>query len=241
MPQLDSQSHLRWAKTQADSFYHLRPIDPTLMWAIQIQRKLHMPSIRQAVIQEIQQSIEQDQEQTETWHSLLPTHCQIAHRQPKMITQIPTLISLLQRIQYPHTHILQKELSSGFPLLGPLQPGLEWHDHKYTDPQSIEDLRVFNRDYILKKLQRPNVDDNWELMADEIATEVQAGRMKGPFTPPKWFTTRLSDTACRSYHSHTKTQSSPWHSASNKPDQTAIPRSAEEKTGDAQDTIVLAK
>ena len=192
MPQLDSQSHLRWAKTQADSFYNPRPIDPTLMWAIQIQQQLHMPSIRQAVIHEIQQSIEHDREQTEHWHSQFPRHCQIAYKQPKMITQIPTLISLLQRIQYPHTNILQKELSSGFPLLGPLQPGLEWHirsDNKYTEPHSIDDLRSFNKDYILKKLQHQNVDDNWELMANEIATEVQAGRMRGPFTPPTWFTT----------------------------------------------------
>ena len=104
MPQLDWQSHLRWARSQADSFYYPRPIDPTLMWAIQIQQDLHMPSIRQAVIQDIQQLIQQNREQTTDWHKLLPTHCRIAYQQPEMITQIPTLISLLERIQYPHTH-----------------------------------------------------------------------------------------------------------------------------------------
>ena len=99
-----------------------------------------------------------------------------------MITQIPTLIALLQRINYPHTHILQRELSRGFPLLGQLQPGLQWHirsDKKYTDPHSMGTLRTCNQDYILKKLNNPNVDDNWELMADEIATEVRSGRMRG--------------------------------------------------------------
>ena len=104
MPQLDWQSHLRWARSQADSFYYPRPIDPTLMWAIQIQQDLHMPSIRQAVIQDIQHLIQQNREQTTDWHKLLPTHCRIAYQQPEMITQIPTLISLLERIQYPHTH-----------------------------------------------------------------------------------------------------------------------------------------
>ena len=205
MPQLDWQSHLRWARTQAASFYNPRPIDPTLMWAIQIQQKPHMPSIRHSVVQEIQQLIEQDHEQTTQRHSLLPTHCQIAYQQPKMITQIPTLISLLQRIHYPHTHthILQRELSSGFPLLGQLQPGLQWHirsDNKYTEPQSIEDLRTFNKDYILKKLQHPHVDDNWELMADEIAAEVRTGRMKGPFSPPKWFTTQTVPLQTNKHH-----------------------------------------
>ena len=180
MPQLDWQSHLRWARSQADSFYYPRPIDPTLMWAIQIQQDLHMPSIRQAVIQDIQHLIQQNQEQTTEWHKLLPTHCRIAYQQPEMITQIPTLISLLERIQYPHTHILRQELSDGFPLLGQLQPGLQWHvrsDNKYTEPQSVDDLRTFNREYITKKLQHPYVDDNWELMADEIAAEVKAGRI----------------------------------------------------------------
>ena len=117
MPQLDWQSHLRWARSQADSFYSPRPIDPTLMWAIRTQQELHMPSIRHAVIQDIQHLIQRNQEQTTDWHSLLPTHCQIAYQQPEM-TQIPTLISLLERIQYPHTNILQQELSAGFPLLG---------------------------------------------------------------------------------------------------------------------------
>ena len=191
-------------------FYHRHRICPSLFTNFVCQatyhpefilRELHMPSIRHSVIQEIQQLIEHDREQTEHWHSLLPTHCHIAYKQPKMITQIPTLISLLQRIHYPHTHILQRELSSGFPLLGQLQPGLEWHirsDNKYTEPQSIEDLRTFNRDYILKKLQHPNVDDNWELMADEIAAEVQAGRMKGPFTP--WFTTQTVSLQTNRHH-----------------------------------------
>ena len=112
MPQLDWQSHLRWARSQADSFYYPRPIDPTLMWAIQIQQDLHMPSIRQAVIQDIQHLIQQNREQTTEWHKLLPAHCRIAYQQPEMITQIPTLISLLERIQYPHTHTFSDKNSA---------------------------------------------------------------------------------------------------------------------------------
>ena len=74
------------------------------MWAIQIQQDLHMPSIRQAVIQDIQHLIQQNREHTTDWHTFLPTHCRIAYQQPEMITQIPILISLLERIHYPHTH-----------------------------------------------------------------------------------------------------------------------------------------
>ena len=110
-------------------------------------------------------------------------------------TQIPTLIHILDSIQYPHTQQLQQELSQGFTLLGHLHPGLNWHvrtDSKYTSPTSIETLRQHNRTYIHKKLQSNQVDPHWHLMANEIATEVQQGRMAGPFQAPAWLQTNTT-------------------------------------------------
>ena len=120
----------------------------------------------------------------------LPSHCQIAYRQPKMITQIPVLIYLLQQIGYTHADVLAVELSQGFQVLGPLQPGLNWHirpDQKYTKPISRTELSQHNREYFLRELHTMRVDDYWSQMADEIATEVQQGRMAGPFTAPTWW------------------------------------------------------
>ncbi len=97
---------------------------------------------------------------------------------------------LLQTIQYPHADILFRELTDGFPLIGNLQPGLNWKvrtDTKYTEHQSVPELHAYNRDYILKKLHQHRVDDHWQMMADEIAKEVQMGRMDGPFTAPTWW------------------------------------------------------
>jgi len=112
-----------------------------------------------------------------------------------MITQIPTLIHILDSIHYPHTKQLQQELSQGFSLLGNLHPGLNWHvrtGSKYTCPTSIETLRQHNRVYIHKKLQQNHVDPHWQLMATEIATEVKQGRMAGPFQAPGWLQTKTS-------------------------------------------------
>ena len=120
---------------------------------------------------------------TYTLPNCIPT---IGDDHPDTHTHLPTGENTIPT----HTHILRQELSDGFPLLGQLQPGLQWHvrsDNKYTEPQSVDDLRTFNREYITKKLQHPYVDDNWELMADEIAAEVKAGRMRGPFSAPAWF------------------------------------------------------
>ena len=130
-----------------------------------------------------------------SWFQQIPPHCQLAYQQTDMITQIPTLIHILDSIQYPHTRQLQQELSQGFTLLGNLHPGLNWHvrtDSKYTCPTSIETLRQNNRAYIHKKLQQNHVDPHWHLMATEIATEVQQGRMAGPFHAPEWLRTNTT-------------------------------------------------
>ena len=134
-----------------------------------------------------------------------------------MITQIPVLHHLLTIIQYPHADILSQELTTGFSLIGQLQPGLNWKvrtDNKYTETQSRAELHTYNQQYILKKLQQGRIDTHWQLMADEIAKEVQMGRMDGPFRAPKWWTRRSvllqrHNTHPTSNNSHTPTPSSP--------------------------------
>lgn len=117
-----------------------------------------MPTIRLHIIEEIKTMIEHTEEQTNSWRrSSLPTHCKIAYRQQQMITQIPVLIQLLHKLQYPHADIFNQELSNGFPLLGRLQPGLHWHvreDNKYKQPQTNQELWAYNRNYIHVNLKQ---------------------------------------------------------------------------------------
>ena len=196
MPQLDWHSHCRWARTLQDPTADHSNLDPSLCWTIDQSHRLpNIQQIRQSVTDELRQLVEDQQEITTTWFQHIPPHCQQAYKQTDMITQIPTLIHILDSIHYPHTKQLQQELSQGFSLLGNLHPGLNWHvraDSKYTCPTSIETLRQHNRQYIQKKLQQNHVDPHWQLMATEIATEVQQGRMAGPFQAPEWLQTRTS-------------------------------------------------
>ena len=194
MPQLDWQTHLRWARQQAylGRLPLPKPIDPTLRWSKNIQQHLDMQTVRKKVIDEIQTLIQLQEEDTTQWHNSLPKHRRIAYKQPQMITQIPVLIQLLHKLQYPHANISDEELSQGFQLLGRLQPGLQWHvseDNKYKQPQDIHELRKYNREYIQHKLTHAHVDTHWEMMAEEIASEVKSGRMRGPFEAPEWFST----------------------------------------------------
>ena len=190
MPQLDWNSHLRWARTLQEPTADQNNLDPSICWAIDQSRQLpNIHSVRQGVISELQDLVDDLHDQTQHWFDNIPRHCQQAYQQSKMITQIPALIYILQQIQYPHTEQLQFELSQGFPLLGALHPGLNWHvrtDQKYTTPTSIDQLRQHNQQYIHNKLQQHRIDPHWQLMAKEIATEVQQGRMAGPSHGPTW-------------------------------------------------------
>ena len=242
MPQLDWHSHLRWARTLQDPTADHSNLDPSLCWAIDQSHRLpNIQQIRQSVTDELRQLVEDQREITTSWFQQIPPHCQQAYQQTDMITQIPTLIHILDSIHYPHTKQLQQELSQGFSLLGNLHPGLNWHvrtGSKYTCPTSIETLRQHNRVYIHKKLQQNHVDPHWQLMATEIATEVKQGRMAGPFQAPGWLQTKTSPLK---KHSHTSNllplpHPDPWPSASNRPGQMENRRFDEAKIGDALDT-----
>ena len=106
------------------------------------------------------------------------------------MTQIPILIHLLRLLGYPQTEVLYRELSEGFPLMGKLTPGVNWHvrqDRKYLQPTPMEDFKDKNREYIRDKLEANKVDDHWRFMLDEILAEVKLGRMNGPFKAPSWW------------------------------------------------------
>ena len=190
MPQLDWNSHLRWAKTIQEPTADQTQLDPSLCWAIDQSHQLpNIHNIRLGVIDELNALVTDLNDHTQQWFGQIPPHCQRAYQQSNMVTQIPALIHILQQLHYPHTTQLQAELSHGFQLIGALHPGLNWHvrtDQKYTTPTSLDELRQHNRDYIHKKLQQQRVDPHWRLMADEIAKEVQQGRMAGPFHGPQW-------------------------------------------------------
>ena len=191
MPQLDWHSHLRWARSIQPPTADYTRIDPSICWAVQQTVQLpNIQQIRKNVLHEIQHLVDEFTNITDEWFHKLPKHCQKAYRQNHMITQIPTLISLLSTIHYPHTSQLQDELSHGFSLLGHVHPGVNWHvrtDTKYTNPITLTDLKQHNKTYIQKKLRLNNTDTHWKLMAEEIATEVSQGRMAGPFQAPEWF------------------------------------------------------
>ena len=194
MPQNDWQDHLTWAQHHATSLQQPQHCDPTILWAIAMQRTIpQLPQLQHNVLLDIADLRDDLTTDTLAWFEQLPPHCQRAYRQPKMITQVPLMTHLLHLLNYPQAQLLHEELSLGFDLLGPLRPGVNWHirhDHKYLDPCDLDELRSFNKAYIQRKLQQHKIDDHWTLMATEIAGEVAQGRMAGPFEAPTHWTSR---------------------------------------------------
>ena len=142
------------------------------------------------MVLEIRRLVEDMQELTDDWLRDLPQHVQKTYTTRKQVTQVPVFTRLLRQINYPQADILHQELSSGFRLMGHLQPGTNWYirsDNKYLMPKTQEEFAEHNDHYVRRKLQQARVDDHYELMLEEIVQEVKTGRMNGPFTaPPHW-------------------------------------------------------
>ena len=125
---------------------------------------------------------------------------QIGNMFPSVADATQDLLALW--MDWKDTSICQ-ELTDGFRLLGPLAPGLGWKrrtDSRYADQLTIPEFLVKNKQYVLDKLRRCRVDPCWKQMADEVAADVELGRMEGPFSSPSDWPKKAVPLAS---HSHT--------------------------------------
>ena len=241
MPQLDWHSHLRWARTLQDPTADHSNLDPSLCWAINQSRCLpNIQQIRQAVTTELRLLVEEHQENTTSWFEQIPPHCQLAYQQTDMITQIPTLIHILDSIQYPHTQhsnrnsvkdspywdiYTQAWIGMSAPTPNTHLPPPSRHYDNITEPTST-------RNYSRTKSTHTGI--SW--------------RTKSPQKSNKdvWLAPSKHQHGCRPTLHHwknthtlpfyylflTQIPLSQWPSASNRPDQMENRRSDAERTGD---------
>ena len=190
LPQFSWTEHLDWA-LHRDTNMTPKELDPTLNWCLEHRHLFHpLTRFQNDVIAEIKDLVLDFEEHTMAWFHTLPPHVQRAYKHKDSVTQIPILIHLLRRLGYPQTEVLYRALSEGFPLMGKLTPGVNWHvrqDRKYLQPTPMDDFKQKNREYIRNKLEANRVDDHWKFMLDEVLAEVKLGRMNGPFKAPTWW------------------------------------------------------
>ena len=176
-----------------DTSYTPKPWDPTLEWTVQHAHLFHpVAEFRKQVVDEIHDLVFDMQEETAAWLNTLPMHIQHTYTTAKQVTQV-YYTYLLQQIRYPQADITHGELSSGFRLMGHLQPGTNWYirtDQKYLNPKNETEFVERNENYIQKKLQQARVDDHYRLHAD--ARRDRAGSQDGQDERPLHTTSALA-------------------------------------------------
>jgi hypothetical protein len=146
---------------------------------------------REAIIRDITcLATEFEEFEVESFMRGTPPHVQKAYKFHGKTTNIPLLIYLLKKFEYPGTTTLENELSTGFPMIGKISEGTGWcarTDNKYTSPTPIHEFLEKNGEMIGEWVRSRTPDIAWELMYHEIIGEVSQGRMDGPFQcPPGW-------------------------------------------------------
>jgi hypothetical protein len=76
-------------------------------------------------------------------------------------------------------------------MMGPLHGGTAWvfrQDAKYSNPIDLTEFQRLNAQYIVTKLNSPQRLEHSEHMLQEILSEVELGRIEGPFAMPSSWT-----------------------------------------------------
>ena len=175
-------------------------LEPGLRQCLQLQQLWgsQLPSLRTAVVDEVQTLIEEHADTTLHWWRSLPHHvAQVYYNNEwNEITQIPVFLQLLQQLKMPGLDELSADLLSGFDIIGPLHDGPGWlprRDQKYEFPVDHHVFKEHNKRYVTSKLQQGRVDPHWAVMLSELEQELDKGRMEGPFHAPSWWPCRSRD------------------------------------------------
>ena len=146
--------------------------------------------LREEVLQDIQDMINDWQDHTNQWWNSRPPHIQKVywHAERHQVTQIPVMVELLQQCQFPGIDDLAEDLHWGFETVGELHPGCGWLprlDERYASPLELSVFHRVNKRYVLTKLRQNYVDEHWQPMLDEILEDRSKGRLEGPFEAPE--------------------------------------------------------
>ena len=151
-----------------------------------------IPRLRREVVEEVHMLVDEMADQTATWFAQLPDHIQRVYSRQGSgeITQVPALVHLLEQCGFPDLPTLATDLSQGFALTGPQNPGPGWvarQDERYSHPITFQAFRSLNHQYIQQKMARRPIDPHWTTLLEELLKEKAAGRLSGPHrTPPGW-------------------------------------------------------
>ena len=187
----DFDHHFAAAQGHSDSPRPIAHLDPSIHYALKHQQTAphHLVQWREAVLNSLDEIIEESQQITEHWLDTCPSHTQRLYRQewaPHGTVQIPTLIQILQWLDFPQANQIQQELTQGFQMLGDLTPGVGWprrEDSNYQNPICMAELFKTNAAYIQQKSHQTH-SRHWAILLQDILQDRSLSRIEGPFQAP---------------------------------------------------------
>ncbi|CAE7545260.1 unnamed protein product, partial [Symbiodinium sp. CCMP2456] len=138
-------------------------LEPAWEEGLEIRRRWRhdLARIRREVVDEVKLLIEERAEETAAWIGARAHAVRATYSTPDKpaVTQIPVLLELLRRLNYPDLPNLTADLTDGFDMIGALRPGPGWRkrtDDRYKYPASLDTLRQVNADYVRRKVATAN-------------------------------------------------------------------------------------
>ena len=185
-PAANQWDHWRLARSLNHPMLQAPVLEPG---AVQVLHKLeHLGDIvrlRQEVVADIIQMIDDWSEYTQQWLESRPHHVRAVYQSGDgPCTQIPVFLELLSQCGYPAMADITQDLSFGFDYVGEQHSGPGWLprlDEAYAHPIKLETFAKLNRQYIHQKLRQGFVDPHWKTMLQELEEEKCCGRVQGPY------------------------------------------------------------
>ena len=186
--QIDPHTHLQSALSARHPLFAHALIDPSAEFAVELQETLgsDLSRWRRLVLDEIKELKEECLEETSSWFRQLPPHGRIAY-QDRVFPNVPLLRRLGEIIGFPGLDELLRDISSGFCLLGRLEPGSCWGNKGVWKPEQVlskEEFSTRNLEYIQHALVTRTVDPHAQSLLATVAQEVKEGKLSGPYTAP---------------------------------------------------------
>ena len=186
--------HWELAKQASHPIQKPPSLEPGLQQRIDLHKIIggSLPRMRTEIVNEIEQMAMDRQDETSDWWESPPPHVAQVYwdKEHSQIAQIPLLLDLLEQVRMPGLTELAEDLQQGFEVTGKIHGGAGWMpraDGRYEHPVSQDSFMKNNRHYTLAKLRSNRTDPQWTVMLKELETELEKGRMSGPYEAPDWW------------------------------------------------------
>ena len=165
--------------------------EPALEAVLEFRREWRhdLARIRQDVLAELRELVEDAEDDTAAWLAALPAHVRatyITKDRPRPFQGI-VFDRLLRGVGYPAADDLQQDVNLGPDMLGSVRPAPGWRprsDERYAHPEGLDRVWRENPPYVARKSARPRDQEHTQALLDELVAETRLGRVIGPCAAP---------------------------------------------------------